>query len=102
QRWFDSEIHRMRAKLLLLRGSSETTEVEKVLECAIEVAQVQRTGAFELRATISLARLYQATNRNRAARKLLLKLSSQGIGHEAPEFEEVHRILGMPLVNKNE
>jgi hypothetical protein len=91
----------MRAKLLLLRGPSEIAEVEKALESAIEVAQAQRTRAFELLATISLARLYQATNRDRAARELLLTLSSQSIGHEVPEFEEVQRMLGVPLVNKN-
>jgi predicted ATPase len=100
-RWFDSEMHRMRAELLLLRGPSEIAEVEKALTSAIEVAQVQQTRAFELLATISLARLYQATNRDRAARELLLTLSSQGIGRELPEFEEMQRILGVPLVNDN-
>jgi class 3 adenylate cyclase/predicted ATPase/ABC-type transport system involved in cytochrome c biogenesis ATPase subunit len=100
QRWFDSEIHRMRAKLLLLRGPSEIAEVEKALTNAIEVAQAQQTRAFELLATISLARLYQATNRDRAARELLHTLSSQSIGHELPEFEEVQR-LGVPLVDNN-
>ena len=97
ERWFDSEMHRMRAKLLLLRGPSEIAEVEKALESAIEVAQAQQTRTFELLATSSLARLYQATNRDRAARELLLTLSSQRIGHEVPEFEEVQRILGVPL-----
>jgi predicted ATPase len=100
ERWFDSEMHRMRAKLLLLRRPSEIAEVEKALTRAIEVAQAQQTRAFELLATSSLARLYQATNRDRAARELLLTLSSQSI-HEVPEFEEVQRILGVPLVNKS-
>ena len=100
QRWFDSEMHRMRAKLLLLRGQSEIPEAEKALTSAIEVAQAQQTRAFELLATISLAKLYQATNRDRAARELLLTLSSQSIGHELPEFEEVQR-LEVPLVNNN-
>jgi class 3 adenylate cyclase/predicted ATPase len=97
ERWFDSEIHRIRAKLLLLRGPSEIAEVEKALTSAIEVAQAQQTRAFELLSTLSLARLYQATNRDRAARELLLILSDQGIGHELPEFEEVQRMLGVPL-----
>src|SRR5262249_14012510 len=101
QRWFDSAMHRMRAKLLRLRGPSETGEVEKALTTAIEVAQVQQTGTFELLATISLARLYQETNRDRAAWDLLLALSSQRIGHELPEFEEVQR-LGMSLVNNTD
>jgi class 3 adenylate cyclase/predicted ATPase len=100
ERWFDSEMHRMRAKLLLLRGPSEIAEVEKALTSAIEVAQAQQTRAFELLATSSLARLYQATNRDRAARELLLTLSSQST-HEGPEFEEVQRILGVPLVNNS-
>jgi class 3 adenylate cyclase/predicted ATPase len=97
ERWFDSEVHRIRAKLLLLRGPSEIAEAEKALTSAIEVAQAQQTRAFELLATISLARLYQVTNRDRAARELLLTLSNQRIGHEVPEFEEVQRILGVPL-----
>jgi class 3 adenylate cyclase/predicted ATPase len=101
QRWFDSEMHRMRAKLLLLHGPSEIAEVEKALTSAIEVARAQQTRAFELLATISLARLYQTTNRDRGARELLLTLSSQSIGHEVPEFEEVQRLLGVPLVNNN-
>jgi class 3 adenylate cyclase/predicted ATPase len=100
ERWFDSEMHRMRAKLLLLRGQSEIAEVEKALTSAIEIAQAQQTRTFELLATISLARLYQATNRDRAARELLLMLSSQSIGQEVPD-EEVDRILGVPLVNNN-
>jgi predicted ATPase len=99
--WFDSEVHRMRAKLLLLRGPSKIAKVEKALTSAIEVAQAQQTRTFELLATISLVRLYQATNRDRAAQELLLKLSSQNNCHEVPEFEEVQRILGVPLVNNN-
>jgi predicted ATPase len=91
----------MRAKLLLLRGPPEIADVEKALTSAIEVAEAQQTKAFELRATISLARLYQATNRDQAAHELLLTLSSQSIGHEVPEFEEVQRILGVPHVNNN-
>jgi class 3 adenylate cyclase/predicted ATPase len=97
ERWFDSMMHRIRAKFLWLRHPSEIAEVEKALISAVEIAQAQRTKAFELLATISLARLYQATNRDQAARELLLRVSSQKIGDELPEFKEVQRILGVPL-----
>jgi predicted ATPase len=97
ERWLDSEMYRIRAKLLLLRGPSKSAEAEKALTSAIEVAQVQQTRAFELLAAISLARLYRATNRGQAAREPLLTLSSQRIGRELPEFEEVQRILDAPL-----
>jgi class 3 adenylate cyclase/predicted ATPase len=97
ERWFDSEVHRIRAELLLRRGPSENAEAERALIQAIEIARVQQTRTFELLATISLARLYRATDRDRSARELLLALSSKGIGHELPEFEEVQRILDVQL-----
>lgn len=97
ERWFDSEMHRIRAELLLRRGPSESAEAERALINAMEIAKVQQTRTFELLATISLARLYHATNRDSAARELLLAVSSQGIGHELPEFEQVQRILDVPL-----
>ncbi|MDA9427156.1 adenylate/guanylate cyclase domain-containing protein [Bradyrhizobium sp. CCBAU 53380] len=96
ERWFDSEMHRIRAEFLLRTGGSQNAEVERALINAIEIARIQKTRTFELLATISLARFYRATDRDRAARELLLALSSQRIGHEVPEFEQVQRMLDVP------
>jgi hypothetical protein len=62
--------------------------------CAIEIARSQQTRIFELRAPLSLAKLYQATGRRKAARELLAPtLIGLGERAELPEVEEAKGFL---------
>jgi hypothetical protein len=56
-------MHRIRAEILLKRDPANTAAGEQSLQAAIAIAQSQRARSFELRAALSLARLYCAANR---------------------------------------
>jgi len=64
ERWYEAEIHRIRGGILLKRDPADTAAVEQSLQAAISIAQSQRARSFELRAALSLAKLYCAANRD--------------------------------------
>jgi predicted ATPase len=57
ERWPEAELHRLWGSLLLLRNPSAESEAQHRFRTAIEVARQQAARLFELRASISLARL---------------------------------------------
>jgi class 3 adenylate cyclase/predicted negative regulator of RcsB-dependent stress response len=65
-RWYEAEIHRVRGEILLKRDPANTAAAEQSLQAAIVIAQSQRGRCFELRAALSLAKLYRAANRDAA------------------------------------
>jgi DNA-binding SARP family transcriptional activator len=69
QRHSEPELHRLRAEILHTLGRD--AEAEADLRTAIEVAQRQSAKSWELRATTSLARLWQAQGRGQEARPVL-------------------------------
>ncbi len=70
ERWWDAELHRLRGELLLLRGA-DSADVEAAFLRAIEIARAQLAKSLELRATMSLARLWSAHHRGAEARRRL-------------------------------
>ncbi|MGC9348008.1 MAG: hypothetical protein ACP5JG_07720, partial [Anaerolineae bacterium] len=69
ERQWAAEMDRIRAELLQLRGDDAAAEAS--LHQAIEVAQRQRTKSWELRAVITLSRLWQRQGKTDAARRRL-------------------------------
>jgi len=63
QRCFDAETHRIRGEILLEQNPADSVAAEAALLAAIAVAQQQKARSFELRAALSLAKLYQSTDR---------------------------------------
>src|SRR6266852_921927 len=59
ERWWDAELHRLRGELLLMHGA-DTSDGEAALLRAISIARSQQARSLELRATMSLARLWIA------------------------------------------
>jgi len=57
ERTAEPELHTVRGELLLMRDSPDDAEAERCFRTAIDVARRQKARFFELRATISLARL---------------------------------------------
>ena len=62
-RTFEAELHRARGEILLKLDPANPAPVEEALLAAIAVAKQQATRSFELRASLSLAKLYQSTSR---------------------------------------
>jgi predicted ATPase len=94
QRWFDAEMHRVRGELLLQLRRPDLAAAESAFMRAIEIARGQQTRTFELRAALSLAKLYKTTGRYHITSELLVPaLAGFNAGAEIPEVEEAHRLL---------
>lgn len=72
ERWFLAELHRHKGRLMLWQGRTEAAEE---LCCkALSIAQEQEAKMWELRATVSLARLWRDRGRRAEGRELLASL----------------------------
>jgi class 3 adenylate cyclase/predicted ATPase len=69
QRWLAAELNRLKGKLLLRQGHSETAD--QLYRKALSIAQEQRAKLWELRAAASLARLRCDQHRRKEAQDLL-------------------------------
>jgi predicted ATPase len=72
ERWYEAEMHRIRAEILLKRDPADSaSSAQQALQTAIAIAQHQQARSFELRAALSLAKLYRAANRDADAHAVL-------------------------------
>jgi DNA-binding winged helix-turn-helix (wHTH) protein/predicted ATPase len=71
ERWYEAEMHRVRAEILLKRDPTDSAAAEQSLQVAIAMAQSQKACSFELRAALALAKLYRAANRDADAHAVL-------------------------------
>ena len=74
QHYYDAELHRLRAEILLDRDGKAAPEAEALFGQSLEIARRQEAKTFELRAATSLARLWQRQGKRDAARALLAPL----------------------------
>jgi predicted ATPase len=72
ERHWEAELYRLRGELLLVQGDQAGAEAS--LHNAIEVARRQSARSWELRATTSLARLWQKQGRTDDARQMLAEI----------------------------
>ncbi len=94
QRWCEAEAHRIRGEILLKRDPAKTAPAEDAFLTAIAVAQQQKAKSFELRAALSLAKLYQSTNRAADAHAVLAPaLEGFSPTPEMPEIEEAQALM---------
>jgi predicted ATPase len=73
EHWWDAELHRLKAELMLVQEADEA-EVEACFHQAIDVARRQQAKSFELRATMSLSRLWQKQGKVEEAREMLQEI----------------------------
>jgi predicted ATPase len=87
EHWSDAFLHRLRGEILLKRDPANTAPAEDAFLTAIAVAQQQKARSFELRAALSLAKLYHSKERPADAHALLAS-ALKGFS-PAPEFPEI-------------
>jgi predicted ATPase len=94
QRWYEAEMHRIRGEILLKRDPASNAAAEQSLQVAIAIAQSQTARSFELRAALSLAKLYRAANRDADAHAVLAP-AVEGFPptQEFPELIEAQTLL---------
>ena len=71
ERWWEAEMHRLRGVLLLRQPGTPPAEAETWLQRALDVARRQEAKSLELRAAMSLSRLWQQQGKQAKARELL-------------------------------
>lgn len=73
ERYMEVEMYRLKGELLEMQGASEE-EVEQQFHRAIDIARRQQAKSWELRATVSLCRLWQRQGKTEEAREMLAEI----------------------------
>jgi predicted ATPase/class 3 adenylate cyclase len=71
ERWCEAEVHRTAGEISLTSPDPDTAKAQGYLERALAVARQQQAKAWELRAAMSLARLWRDQGKVQQARELL-------------------------------
>ena len=70
----EAELYRLKGELLLQQSQDNSPEAEACFHRAIDVARQQAAKSWELRATTSLARLWQHQGKQAEARRMLAEI----------------------------
>jgi predicted ATPase len=71
ERWCEAEIHRMASEIALLSTKPDPAKAERYLKRALAIAREQRAKSWELRAAMSMARLWRDQGKRQQAHDLL-------------------------------
>jgi predicted ATPase len=71
EKWVEAEVHRIAGEIALKSFAPDTEKAENCFEHALSVARAQQAKSWELRAAISLARLWRDQGNPQQARELL-------------------------------
>lgn len=103
ERQYEAESHRIRGELHLRECKGKegaesrialTGKAERCFLTACSIAQSQGAFAFEVRSTLSLARLWMAEGKDHEARKLLEAMCSRcADGWNSPELEQAKNLI---------
>ena len=100
---YEGELSRLKGELLLMqtempaseRPTSTAAEAEACFRYALDLAQRQQAKSLELRASMSLARLWQQYNNGQEARRMLLPIYSWFTeGLDTADLREAKTLLG--------
>jgi len=71
ERWFESEANRIAGEIVLLSPEPNAAKAQEYFERALEIARQQQAKSWELRAAMSMARLWRDQGKPQQARELL-------------------------------
>ena len=71
ERWCEAEVNRIAAEIALKSPEPETAKAEAYLERALAIARKQQAKSWQLRAAMSMARLWRDQGKRDEARELL-------------------------------
>jgi predicted ATPase len=74
ERWVEAEVHRVAGELALNSPISDKAKAEEYFERSIAVARRQQAKLWELRAAMSMARLWRDQDKRDKARNILAPL----------------------------
>ena len=74
ERWWEAELHRLKGELLQQQAVPDASQAEICFQQALAVARHQQAKSLELRAAMSLSRLWQRQGKRAEAHKLLAEI----------------------------
>ncbi len=90
----EAELHRLKGELLMIKDLGAVAEAERCLRTAIGVARRQGARLFELRSTVSLARLLKQQGETDEAREMPGEIYTWFTeGFELPDLMEAKALL---------
>jgi len=94
ERWWEAEISRLRGVLLLRHTGTSQAEAETLLRRALDIAHRQEAKSLELRAAMSLSRLWQQQGKHAEARVLLAPIYGWFTeGFDTADLQEARALL---------
>jgi hypothetical protein len=101
-RWWEAEVCRLRGVLLLRQAGTAPAEAEAWFQRALDVARRQEAKSLELRAAVSLARLWQRQGKRAEARELLAPVYGWFTeGFDTADLQEAKALVAYPLAADN-
>ena len=93
QMQWDAELHRIKGEFML-RGQESEDEVEQLFRSALEIARKQQAKSLELRAALSLGRLWKQQGELERAHALIAPVYAEFTeGFETPDLVEARALL---------
>ncbi len=93
-RWWEAELHRLRGELLLQSSVAQPGEAEACFQQALTVARRQQAKSLELRAAMSLSRLWQRQGKRSDAHQLLAPIYGWFTeGFDTADLQEARALL---------
>jgi predicted ATPase len=94
ERWWEAELYRLKGELLSPSSMENWAEAETCFRQAIDVARRQQAKSLELRAAMSLSRLWQQQGKRAEARQLLAPIYNWFTeGFETADLQEAKALL---------
>jgi predicted ATPase len=95
EKWCESEIHQIAGEIALKSPKLDVAKAEVYFERALAVARAQRAKSLELRAAMSIARLWRDQGKTQQARELLAPVYGWFTeGFDTRDLTEAKTLLG--------
>ena len=94
ERWCEAEVHRIAGEITLLAPEPDAARAEAYFERALTIARGQKAKSWELRAAMSMARLWRDQGKRQQARDLLAPVYGWFTeGFDTPDLKEAKALL---------
>jgi predicted ATPase len=94
ERWWKAEVHRIAGEITLMSPRPNVTKAQSYFERALAVARLQQAKSWELRASMSLARLWRDQGKVQQARELLAPVYGWFTeGHNTRDLKDAKALL---------
>jgi len=74
EKWCEAEVHRVAGEIALKSPEPDATKAQAYFERALAISRQQQAKSWELRAAMSMARLWRDQGKRQAARNLLASI----------------------------